>query len=122
MGNSFRRGRKRQVHSGGHLSDGGQKSLCVFWKQVADMTNTEAVGLCHFAGVNDKALIIEAIVEIVEIKIIRWIKERRDDVTLQFRGHVFCETHRAHARHACIMIGAVTGGAGEDPALGLQFA
>ena len=82
MGSLFRRDRKGQVHFGDHLSDGDQKSLGVFWKQVANMTNTEAVGFCHFSGVNDKSLIIEAIVEIVEIKIIRWIKERRDDVTL----------------------------------------
>ena len=82
MGNLFRRGREGQVHFGGHLSDAGQKSLGVFWKQVANMTDTEAVGLCHFTGVNHEALINEASVKTVEIKIIRWIKERRDDVTL----------------------------------------
>ena len=47
---------------------------------MADVSNAVAIGLGHFAGINDEALLVEAIVKFIEIKIISGIQKRSDDV------------------------------------------
>ena len=44
---------------------------------MADVADTEAVGLRHFAGINNESFFVEAIVKFIEIKIIRWDTETK---------------------------------------------
>ena len=83
---------------------------------MADVADAETIGFRYIAGVNDEALVVEAIIEIVEVKIVYWIEKRRDDVSLYFLGHVFHETHCTHAGHTDVMVSAITGGAAKDAA------
>ena len=89
---------------------------------MTDVTDAKAICLRHFAGVDNETLVVKAIIKVVEIKIIRGVKERCDDVALQILRHVFSEAHRPHARHAGVVIGSIPRGPGGNAAFVGQLA
>ena len=82
--------RKRDVHLAERRPDRCEKSTDVALEEMSDITDAEAIGARHFAGVDHESLVAQPCVEFFELKV-RMIRaaESGDDRALQF-GDLVC--------------------------------
>src|SRR5262249_31786577 len=78
-------------------ANGAQQRVHVGRINPADMPDPEAIGIAHFARIDDLTELIKTFIKFLKVELgMHWITEGSDDVAPIFRAQIGLESHRLH--------------------------
>ena len=104
------------------LPDGRQQTFDILRINFPDVADAKAVALRHFAGIDHKSLLLQALIKFGEaVSVGLWRIERGDDRRMQRIIKQSLKAQLAHTRHQPPLIGLIAAVARGNAALLFQF-